>query len=274
MARKYWPGESPIGKRLGRTDAATPDWAEVVGVMSDFKGAADFYNPGDSSSKFLRPWARNNNRFISFHIRTAGDPAAMMDTVRKAMGQLSPDHALSQLNTVKEVLAGEVSYFTFLRKMLIQISVLGLLLTAVGIYGVVANLASERTREIGIRMALGAQPRGIVWLFLKNGIALALIGVGLGLAASFVLMSILKKMLPMIPGNDPRVVLGVALLPGRGRAPRLLASCQAHDADKSLGRPCGGIAFGGWNMTRCPARAVSAGHRTRIDADPIRPMRG
>jgi putative ABC transport system permease protein len=212
MAKRYWPGENPIGKRLGRTDAAAPDWAEVVGVMSDFTGAADFYNPATGSMKFLRPWAQNNNRFIGFEIRTAGNPAAMKDSVRKAMGQLSPDLALSQLSTVKEVLEGEVSYFTFLGRMLIQISVLGLLLAAVGIYGVVANLASERTKEIGIRMALGAQPAGILWLFLKNGIVLSVVGVGLGLAASVVLLNLLGKMLPMIPGSDPRIVAGVALL--------------------------------------------------------------
>jgi ABC-type antimicrobial peptide transport system permease subunit len=87
---------------------------------------------------------------------------------------------------------------------------LGLLLAAVGIYGVVANLASERTKEIGIRMALGAQPGGLVWLFLKNGIALAAIGATIGLVASLILLHVLAKMLPFVPGNDPRVVAGVA----------------------------------------------------------------
>src|ERR1035441_7538321 len=73
MARKFWPGGNPIGRRIGGTDPANPGWAEVVGVMADFKGAADFYNPNLDNSKFLLPWAQNNHRFISFNVRTAGD---------------------------------------------------------------------------------------------------------------------------------------------------------------------------------------------------------
>ena len=212
MARKFWPGENPIGKRIGGTDPANPGWTEVVGVMADFKGAADFYNPDLDNSKFLLPWAQNNHRFISFNVRTAGDPGPFKETVRKAIGLLAPEVALSMLQTVPEVLDDEVSYFTFLRRMLLQTSVLGLLLAAVGIYGVVANLASERTKEIGIRMALGAQPASLVWLFLKNGIQLALVGSAIGLTASFFLLRFLTKMLPNLPGSDPWVVTFVAVL--------------------------------------------------------------
>lgn len=93
-----------------------------------------------------------------------------------------------------------------------QISVLGLLLAVVGIYGVVANLASERTKEIGIRMALGAEPGNILWLFLKDGVQLALIGAGVGLVASYYLLNLLGKMLPMLPGTNLQVVVAVAAL--------------------------------------------------------------
>lgn len=93
-----------------------------------------------------------------------------------------------------------------------QISVVGLLLAVVGIYGVVANLASERTKEIGIRMALGAEPGNILWLFLKDGVQLALIGAGVGLVASYYLLNLLGKMLPMLPGTNLQVVVAVAAL--------------------------------------------------------------
>jgi putative ABC transport system permease protein len=211
MARKYWPGENPIGKRIGRTDSAAPDWAEVIGVMADFKGAADFYDPSSVSAKYMRPWAQNSHRFIAFHVRTTGDPVAMKDSVRKAIGILKPDVAVSNLESVREIEDEDVSFVTFLRRILLEISALGLLLAAVGIYGVVANLASERTKEIGIRMALGAEARGIVWLFLKNGLQLAAVGTIVGLVASFLLLNFLAKMLPFVPGNDPRVVVEVAL---------------------------------------------------------------
>ena len=210
MAKKYWPGENPIGRRVGGTDPAAPGWAEVVGVMADFKGAADFYDRSISDSKFMRPWSQNSHRFISFNLSTSVDPGSMKDSVRKAVGLLAPEVAISELLTVNEVMVEDLSFISFLRRLLFEISALGLLLAAVGIYGVVANLASERTKEIGIRMALGAQPGGLVWLFLKNGIALATIGATIGLVASFILLHVLAKMLPFVPGNDPRVVAGVA----------------------------------------------------------------
>lgn len=212
MARKFWPGENAIGRRMGETDPDKPDWAEVVGVMADFQGAADFYNPSATSFRFLRPWAQNNHRFMTFNIRTSGQPEASRESVQKAIGLLAPDIALGGLFTIKEMMGNEVAYFSFIRRLLLQIAVLGLLLAAVGTYGVVANLASERTKEVGIRMALGAQPAGLVWLFLKNGVQLAVIGAATGLVASFFLLNILANMFSSVPGNDRWVVVGMAFL--------------------------------------------------------------
>jgi putative ABC transport system permease protein len=218
MARKLWPGEDPIGKRImtggeaGPTQGASnPAWAEVVGVVRDFDGASDFYNPGGNNLKFMVPWAQNSHRFITFSVRTSGPSVAYKEPVRKAIGILAPDLAVSMLATVEEELADELSYFNFLRKVLTLIAGLGLLLSGLGIYGVVANLASERTKEIGIRMALGAQPGGIVWLFLGNGIRMAVLGSATGLAAAFSLTMVLGRMIPVLPGRDPWVVVGAAL---------------------------------------------------------------
>jgi putative ABC transport system permease protein len=213
MARKYWPGESAIGKRIGRTDPADPKWAEVVGVMKDFKGGGEFYNPNMNSSRFIRPWSQDTgNNSIAFCVRTAGPPGPIKEPVRKAMGQLLPDLALNYLATIDEDQAGTYAYFAFLRRILVQIAALGLLLSAVGIYGVVANLASERTKEIGIRMALGAQPAGLIWLFVRNGLLLAAAGAALGLGASYALIRTLGRILPALPGKDPWVVLASAVL--------------------------------------------------------------
>jgi predicted permease len=212
MAKKCWPNENPIGKRLGSSDPEKPAWAEVVGVVRDFEGAAEFYNPEGNNLKYLSPWAQNNHRFISFDVRTSGPSKAYVEPVRKAISLLAPDLAVSQLDTVEDVLADEVYYFTFLRKVLVQIAVLGLLLSAVGIYGVVANLASERTKEIGIRMALGAQSRSIVWLFLRDGIQLSVIGAVVGLVASYFMVATLHRIVPALPGKDPRMVAAMALL--------------------------------------------------------------
>ena len=212
LANKFWPGESPLGKKLVSTDPSSPGSAEIIGVMQDFKCAAEFYNPIQNSLKFITPWAQNNHRFVIFSIRTTGEPAALKDSIRKALGLLAPDIALSAFATVKDVVASTVAYFSFLRRVLIQISATGLLLAVIGIYGVVANLASERTKEIGIRMALGAESRNIVWLFLKNGMILAVIGTGIGSVASFFLVKLLKQMLPAIPGLNPWVMVVVSVM--------------------------------------------------------------
>jgi predicted permease len=210
LAAKFWPGEDPIGKRVGETDPAKPDWAVVVGVMRDFKGAAEFFDPAASSYKILQPWAQNTHRFINFHVRMATNAEGSIELIRKVVAELAPDVALSQLATVPQVLTGEMSYFTFLRRLLLQISVLGLLLAGVGTYGVIASLASERRLEVGIRMALGAQPNDVRWLFLKNGLQLALIGSAIGTVLSLWVLSILAKTLPMVPGRSLWLVLSVA----------------------------------------------------------------
>ncbi|HEY4988839.1 MAG TPA: ABC transporter permease, partial [Opitutaceae bacterium] len=213
MARKNWPGESALGKRLQETDiGGDSKWATVVGVMQDFKGGAEFYNPTMSSMRFIRPWAQDTWGGVVFTVRTAGDPGLLKEPVRKAIAQLLPDLAIDYMATTAEDSAQIYSYFTFLRRILVQIAVLGLLLSAVGIYGVVANLASERTKEIGIRMALGAQPGGIIWLFVRNGIILAGIGAVVGLGISFFLVTLLGRLLPALPGKDPGVVVCAAFL--------------------------------------------------------------
>jgi predicted permease len=218
MARRLWPDESPLGKRIASFNPGNPKaelkWAEVVGVMKDFKGGGEFYNPSMSSMRFIRPWTQDedNNRGLVACVRTAGPPAPLKEIVRKAMGVLAPDLALNYLATIDEDTASTYSYFTFLRRILVQIAALGLLLSGVGIYGVVANLASERTKEIGIRMALGAQPAGIVWLFVRNGLFLASAGAALGLGAAYVLITMLGRILPALPGKDPWFVLTTAFL--------------------------------------------------------------
>ena len=218
MARKLWPGESALGKRIATVNPGDPKaelkWAEIVGVMRDFKGGAEFYNPSMNAMRFIRPWCQDDDPVHGtiFCLRTVGPPGPMKESLRKTIGLLLPDLALNYLATIDEDTAGTYAYFTFLRRILVQIAGLGLLLSSVGIYGVVANLAAERTKEIGIRLALGAQPGGIIWLFVRNGLLLASVGAAVGLGAAFVLVTTLGRLLPALPGKDPWVVLGAALL--------------------------------------------------------------
>ena len=216
IAKKWWPGEDPIGKRMRRATKRDqprnhqPSWAEVVGVIRDFEGAAEFYNQGGSKLKFMVPWAQNNHRFITFNVCHPAQPRRTRKPITRRSGPRC-DLAISVLATVEEEMANELSCSDFLRKVLSQTAGLGLLLSGVGIYGIMANLASERTKEIGIRMALGARPGSIVWLFLRNGIQLAMMGAAIGLVTAFSLTTFLGRMIPVLPGKDPWVVVGSAL---------------------------------------------------------------
>jgi hypothetical protein len=212
MAKKCWPGENPIGKRLGLLEPridTKPDWSEVVGVTKDFHHLFDFLG-GNDGSMVYRPWAQNSHRWVFFHVSTTGEPGTYRESIRRAVANIAPDFALNELTPVKSMVEDSFSYFTFLRRALLELSALGLTLAAVGIYGVIATLVAERTPEIGVRMALGAQSPGLVWLFLRNGLLLSVTGAAIGAAASFALIHTLTKMLPIIPGMSPVAIAPIA----------------------------------------------------------------
>ena len=211
MAEKFWPGENPLGKRIGSGDPANQDWAEIVGVVDNITLGRESYPP-TSRLAIYQPWAQNSFRFLAITLHCARDPAALKEGLRKAVGRVEPNIALSVLMTADEMRAYDLLQYLLTRRMLLQVAGLGLLLAAVGIYGVIANLASERTKEVGIRLALGAQPRDVIWLFLGNGVRLALIGAALGLLGAFGLMQVLSHLISSFPGNDPWIVVAVALL--------------------------------------------------------------
>ncbi|HEY1765327.1 MAG TPA: FtsX-like permease family protein, partial [Opitutaceae bacterium] len=149
---------------------------------------------------------------LTFSLHSTGDPRALEDQVRHILAGIEPDIAISYLETAEETMTSHLSTFVLVRRMLVSIAILGLLLSATGIYGVIANLTSERTHEIGIRMALGAQSGDVCWLFLGNGLRVALLGAALGLLGSFGLIRILNSKVSMVPGNDPQVIIAGAFL--------------------------------------------------------------
>jgi putative ABC transport system permease protein len=211
MAEKFWPGESPIGKRIRETDPANQEWAEIVGVTNNIVGGSEL-RPPLTRFAFYRPYDQRANRSPTFALHSASDPRTLEDRVRHILAGIEPDIAISYMATAEETMTSNLSTFILVRRMLTAIAMLGLLLSAVGIYGVIANLASERTHEVGIRMALGAQTGDVCWLFLGNGVRLALLGAVIGLLGSYGLLRILNTTVSIIPGNDPFVVVGVAAL--------------------------------------------------------------
>jgi predicted permease len=211
MANKFWPGESPVGKRIRESDESHGEWFEIVGVTNDIALSISL-TPPSTRFAFYRPFDQHASRILTFSLHSTGDPRALEDQVRHILAGIEPDIAISYLETAEETMTSHLSTFVLVRRMLVSIAILGLLLSATGIYGVIANLTSERTHEIGIRMALGAQSGDVCWLFLGNGLRVALLGAALGLLGSFGLIRILNSKVSIVPGNDPQVIIAGAFL--------------------------------------------------------------
>jgi predicted permease len=211
MAREFWPKGDAIGHRIGGTDPAKPNWQEIVGIVNDLQFPA---NIGTQQSRFqmYRPFAQDPEHWLTFTLYGSGASASLAGAVRQAVAQIDPDLAVYNLDTVEGTLRTAGQNNVLIGGILAVAAGLGLVLALIGVYGVVANLAIQRTQEIGIRMALGASPKSVLWLVLNNGIRLAVIGTGIGLIGAYVVTHGIDRALPGIPGQDPLLVCGLAAL--------------------------------------------------------------
>lgn len=210
MARTLFPHQNPIGQRIGRVDPAHRDWAEIVGVMPDLHFAVRVSTPA-TQFEVLRPLAQEPWGYVTVALR-APNAAALAGTMRRTITNLDPDLAVQQLGTVDQMIARQSSFNT-LNTILVGFALLGLFLAALGLYGVIARLVAQRTAEIGVRVALGAQARDVIWLVLRTGLRFSLLGAGLGLLGAVGLGRLMAGLstAPM-SGQDPAVLGGVTLL--------------------------------------------------------------
>jgi putative ABC transport system permease protein len=207
MAAKFWPGQDPIGKRF-RAYNVTEPLLEVVGVARDSKYVVVFESP---RIYVYLPVVRDMS-IRTLMVRAAGAPAALAPRLEREITAMAPDMPIADLRTMDESLGGIFGYLIF-RVGAIQaggMGMLGLLLAVIGVYGVVSFGASLRTREIGIRVALGAEPRDVLRLILGQGLLLVGIGVALGLAASVALGRVVSRFLPLVDAADWRAFAGVS----------------------------------------------------------------
>jgi len=207
MARQLWPGESPVGKRITIwRDETFP--REIVGVVGDTKPSLD----SEAGSQMYVPYAQDSNwSGMSLVIRTNGDPAASTAAVRSEIRSLDKGIPVFNVKTMNEVLALSVGPRRTPMLLLSAFAGVALLLAMIGIYGVTAYHVTQRTQEIGIRMALGAQMRDVVNLVLKGGMALAFIGIGLGLIGAFALTRLMRSLLFGVQPTDIATFVIVSL---------------------------------------------------------------
>ncbi|MGH9747197.1 MAG: ABC transporter permease [Candidatus Acidiferrales bacterium] len=205
-AKRFWPGADPIGKRINLCSLAPqPCWSEIVGVVGDIHqfglDAAptfDVYGAGGWTPHFV--------------IRTSSDPTALAHAATEEIRKIDPNLPVIHVTTIDGLLSDTVAPRRFSTVLLGIFAVLALLLAAVGIYGVMSYVVSLRINEIGIRMALGAQPRDIWQLIIGRGAKLAVAGVAIGLAGSLALSRLLASLLFEVRASDPLTFGGVALL--------------------------------------------------------------
>jgi putative ABC transport system permease protein len=205
MARKFWPNEDPLGKRIGRG----PDrWREIVAVVRDVK---HFGLDSDTPPTMYFPMRQAPARAMNLVVRTSGDPLSLAPALRQQVWAGDRNLAIANLGTMKDLVASSITQQRFILTLLACFAALALLLAAVGIYGVMSYAVTQRTHEIGIRMALGARVADVLRLVFRQGLVLTLIGVAIGMAMAFALTRLMKSLLFEVTPTDAMTFVMVAV---------------------------------------------------------------
>jgi putative ABC transport system permease protein len=208
MARQFWPGEDPIGKRFRMGDTKGP-WRTVIGVVGDVlhKGL-----DAPHTIQVYLPNTQFTDSMVILAVRTSNDPSSIAAAVRAEISALDPQVPISEVATMDDVVSASVANQRFGAFLFFLFGAVALVLTAVGIYGVISYGVAQRTHEIGIRLALGAGRREVLRLIVGETMRPALLGAALGLCAAFALTRLLTRLLYNVKPTDPPVFVAVLLL--------------------------------------------------------------
>ncbi len=208
MAQTFWPGQDPLGRRI-KPDAS---WITVIGVVEDVKNAGLDKAAGTELYLPLRQPDSSGYRTMYVALKSKGDPRSLVISVRREMSSLDPNLPLSQIRLMDEVLSLAQSRPRFLTLLLTLFSGVALAIATVGIYGVISYSVERRSKEFGLRIALGAQPWDVLGLVMKQGAGLAIAGVVAGLIAAFALTRLMSSLLFGIKPTDPVTFASVTLV--------------------------------------------------------------
>jgi putative ABC transport system permease protein len=213
MARELWPGQSALGKRVGGAggDPAKPDqWKTIVGIVADTRPAATL-TPPETGYQVYYALAQTNDGALAV-LRTHGPAAALAADLRRAVADVDPSLAVYEIHSARELVDRSMANYGLLAWTLFGFAVLGLVLSALGVYGLFAGYVVERTREIGVRMALGAQAEQVLRMVLGKGLRLAFVGGMLGVAGALVAAPVLTSIAAELPAHDPLAVIVLAVV--------------------------------------------------------------
>ncbi|HVU22549.1 MAG TPA: ABC transporter permease [Opitutus sp.] len=210
MARQFWPGGSAVGQRIGGTGTGDRNWTEIIGVVRDVGFVGNIGTPDTRFQVYLplvqEPWG-----YLTIALR-AKHPQALAEPLRRAVAGLDPDLPVADLKTIEQSIDNAQHNIVVANQLLGGFALLGLVLSAIGLYGVISTLVVQRTNEFGIRLALGAQARDVLWLVLGKSLRLTVLGCALGLLGAGGLVLFLGRLMPGLPGSDPLVLAAIVLL--------------------------------------------------------------
>jgi putative ABC transport system permease protein len=211
FAKRHWPNEDPIGKhvRIGGTNPQNPK-LEVIGVVGRVK--MESLNQNSDRVQGYFPFAQVPQSGMTVIMKGASDPNQLIGAVRAAVKQIDPDQPIYSPRTMDDIRAESVAGERLNLTLLSLFAGIALVLAIVGIYGVMSYSVTQRTHEIGIRMAIGARPRDVFTMILGHGMKLAIIGVVIGLGAAFALTRLMASMLFGVAPTDATTFGGIAAL--------------------------------------------------------------
>ena len=208
-ARRFFPGEDPVGKRINLGDQTEPNINEIIGIVNDVKA---FGLEEETHADVYRPFAQVTFPLIAFAVRTAGEPGSITAAVTNEIWAVDKDQPLFKVISMDALAAESITLRRVSMLLVAAFAVLALVLATIGVYGVISYSVSQRTHEIGVRMALGAQGRDVLRMLVKEGMTLALLGVGIGLAAGVGLTRFIASLLFGVGTTDPATFVIVPIL--------------------------------------------------------------
>ncbi|HEY3740268.1 MAG TPA: ABC transporter permease [Bryobacteraceae bacterium] len=209
MARRFWPGQDPNGHRIKIGPRNNTSWLTIVGVVKDVRNVT---LDADAGFATYQPFAQQPRTAMTFAIRTAGDPMQITAAAQRVIRGIEPLVMIDHVQTMSQRIGATIAPRRLNLTLFGLFSLFALVLAAIGLYGVVAYAAGQRTREYGIRMALGARSGDVLWLVLGQGLKLAVIGAVIGLAAAVELSGFIAKLLFGVEPTDPLTLAAVAAL--------------------------------------------------------------
>jgi len=210
MADRFWPNQNPLGKSFSlKTATGPPKTLQVVGVAANGKY---LFVAEDPTPFFYVPLVQNYTSARTLLVRSSVPPETLLASVPAEIHKLAPDLPVTQAKTLKQAIGDDLLEYRLGAGVAMAMGAIGLILAVIGIYGIVSFSAAQRTREIGIRMALGGSARDVMRLILRQGVGMVIVGLGVGVLAALGITRVMTRLLVGVSPSDPMTYAAVSLL--------------------------------------------------------------